>query len=179
MFNRYIYFLRRHHFLTYFFLHWYLQRNHHFYSCEVALPFDLSERWKCAQPNLDMRVDFPSWGIWLDVAEPMQPSSAGRAMQWRTTGNRVAELTVGRWQSNVMERAWGSIQVSDRRQTKGCIVASSTNWNQWLIWWQFLTFTPRRIHKRVRIMPEQQADCRPCTITFPHNASVFLLIHTF
>lgn len=38
--------------------------------------------------------------------------------QWRRTGNHAAEPTASRWQSDVMGQAWGSMRVSDRRQTK-------------------------------------------------------------
>lgn len=98
------------------------------------------------------------WGLW---------SPAPRALCWREiTANRVVQLTERQWQFKVIEWAWRSIPV---RIDKGDSVEESANCNQWLTWWQFLTFTPLWIHKRVRIISKQQRKWCPSFISFSNS----------
>lgn len=98
-----------------------------------------------ASPDLQRltRSSLPRWLTWRCVVRSLEPSST-----WRNiSANRVVQPTGQGWRSKVIEWAWRSIQV---RIDKGDLAEHSANCNQWQTWWQFLTFTPLRIHKRVR-----------------------------
>lgn len=120
----------------------------------------------------------------LSLASIQENPAAGRGVGWggaaacggegwRRTGNHADRSASG---PLAISRNGRSLRIDTSQWSqadKGCLVTRSTNWNQWLIWWQFLTFPPVRIHKRLGIMATLRADRSPAA------SSSFPLSHTF
>lgn len=109
-------------------------------------PF-LFDLWPLSQRGAANRI------VWICIQRNAAACGVGAELHGEKSGvlcDQAAPLTAGQWQSHEMEGAW-RIDTSHWSQThKGCLVTQSTNWNQWLIWWQFLTFPPTKIHKGER-----------------------------